>query len=78
MTKEQEIVEKVFQLPEDKKQEILDFSEFILNKIQNAKTVKPVFGSAKGKYTLSNDFDEPLNFIKKTCRITKNEIQNTM
>lgn len=64
MTKEEKIIEKLALMPEEKKQEVLDFSEFILHKIQQNNN-KPVFGSSKGKYILNNDFDEPLEDFKE-------------
>lgn len=54
-------------LPQELQAEVLDFIEFLLQKYEKkeeAETPRPVFGSAKGKYILSDDFDEPLEDFK--------------
>jgi hypothetical protein len=53
-------------MPENLKQEVLDFVGYLLTKHQNFyQTPKvPKFGSAKGKYVLHPNFDEPLDDFK--------------
>lgn len=65
----EEIIPKFNQLSDNLKVEVLHFIEFLqtrssenteLNKLSKRK-----FGYAKGKYTLSSDFDEPLEDFKE-------------
>lgn len=61
------LFEKINQLPDHLKVEVLDFVEFLEHKkaTQFEKSSKKrVFGSAKGKYIMSADFDEPLEELK--------------
>ena len=61
------LFEKINQLPDHLKVEVLDFVEFLEHKkaSQFEKPLKKrVFGSAKGKYIMSADFDEPLEEFK--------------
>ncbi len=56
-------------LPENMKSEVLDFIDFLLTKEatkdkQNTSIPKPKFGSAKGMFKMSADFDEPLEDFK--------------
>lgn len=52
-------------LPKNLKQEVSDFIDFLMEKSsKKKKKVIPQFGSAKGKITLSPDFDEPLDDFK--------------
>jgi Protein of unknown function (DUF2281) len=55
-------------LPDSLKNEVIDFIEFLLlknkNSIQNEKR-RPKFGSAKGRYQMSSDFDAPLEDFKE-------------
>jgi Protein of unknown function (DUF2281) len=53
-------------LPENLKQEVLDFIGYLLAKYYTPQkaTIRPQFGSAKGKYILAPDFDEPLDDFK--------------
>lgn len=64
---EQQIINQLNLMPENLKKEVLDFIGYLLNKYSVDKEVKkvPQFGSAKGKYTLSNDFDAPLDDFKE-------------
>jgi len=59
---DQHILLQLKQMPDDLKQEVLDFIGYLLmkhNLTQEGKH-KPTFGSAKGKYSMKADFDEPL------------------
>jgi hypothetical protein len=63
---EQLIIKQLHLMPENLKQEVLDFVGYLLTKHQNFyQTPKvPKFGSAKGKYVLHPNFDEPLDDFK--------------
>lgn len=62
---EQTLIQEIQTLPENLKQEVLHFVQFLKQK-QAAKTepAKPrkkrQAGSAKGKYVMADDFDAPL------------------
>ena len=64
------LFEKISQLPDHLKVEVLDFVEFLEHKKaseiekQVNKRKSPIFGYAKGKYIMSPDFDEPLEEFK--------------
>lgn len=65
------LFEKINQLPDHLKVEVLDFVEFLehkkaaeIEKEANNTKKGPVFGFAKGKYVMSADFDEPLEEFK--------------
>lgn len=64
---EQQIINQLNLMPENLKKEVLDFIGYLLNKYSSEKSEKkvPRFGSAKGKYSLSNDFDAPLDDFKE-------------
>lgn len=66
MTDDQWIL-KLQRLPKNLRQEIIDFADFLFDRYHKKKTggLKPVFGSAKGKYVLKDDFDEPLEDFKE-------------
>ncbi|MDQ6903673.1 MAG: DUF2281 domain-containing protein [Bacteroidota bacterium] len=55
---------KLATLPENLKSEVSDFIDFLLSKTlrdkKNSSITKPKFGSAKGMFKVSVDFDEPL------------------
>ena len=67
---DQIIIQQFQAMPEQLKQEVMDFMEFLLakykKKMPKAKTAKKRggFGSAKGKYIMSDDFKEPLEDFK--------------
>jgi len=67
MTEEKLIVAQIQQLPEQLKQEVLHYVEFLQTKYnaQNGKRKNRKAGSAKGKYKLATDFDEPLEDFKE-------------
>ncbi len=56
------------QLPETRKQEVLDFIGYLFSKHQIGKTPtkknRPQFGRTKGKYRMAEDFDAPLEIFK--------------
>ncbi|MEA5429490.1 type II toxin-antitoxin system VapB family antitoxin [Arcicella lustrica] len=56
---------KLINLPENMKAEVSDFIDFLLSKSQksNQEPEKPKakFGSAKGMFTIKEDFDKPLD-----------------
>ena len=60
------LLEKLSKLPDNLKNEVADFVDFLVNKNNgiNAER-KPVFGSAKGMFTMMPDFDEPLEDFKE-------------
>jgi len=76
---EQLILQQLFLMPETLKQEVLHYIFYLTSNYnksmqhqvvsqQNTNTTKerkPVFGSAKGKFVLSPDFDEPLDDFKE-------------
>lgn len=60
---------KIETLPPALKEEAKDFIEYLLEKTKKKKKVaepksKKTFGSLKGKISLSEDFDEPLDDFK--------------
>ncbi len=66
---EQLIIQKFFLLPESLKQEVLHYITFLTSnfsnqesnrEIESFKEKKPVFGSAKDKYILKPNFDDPI------------------
>ncbi len=67
MTEEKAILNQIQQLPEQLKQEVLHYAEFLQKKYaaQNRKNKDRKAGSAKGKYKLAPDFDAPLEDFKE-------------
>lgn len=67
MTEDKALWAQIEQLPEQLKQEILHYAEFLQQKYitQNPKKVNRKAGSAKGKYKLAPDFDAPLADFKE-------------
>lgn len=61
------LAEKVAKLPANLKAEVNDFVDFLLAKSLQSKNPfnKPVFGSGKGMFEMSDDFDEPLEDFKE-------------
>jgi hypothetical protein len=62
MKMEQMVLEKLRSLPLEKQQEVLDFVEFLEQKIKGKRRRQA--GTAKGLVTISDDFDEPLEDFK--------------
>ena len=58
------IYKKFSTLPENLKQEVIHFIDFLLNKNKNNPTPKRKFGSAKGKIKMHKNFDDPLEDFK--------------
>lgn len=58
----QAILKEIQDLPDDKQQEVLDFTRFIKYKLSAADALpRPsLFGSDQGKVHLTDNFDEPL------------------
>ncbi len=67
MTEEQLILSQIQQLPEQLRQEVLHYIEFLQAKYntQNRKIKNRKAGSAKGKFKLAPDFDAPLEDFKE-------------
>ena len=67
----QELNAKLNQLPVHLRVEVENFVEFLLEKNRKAQAAlpqtekRPVFGSAKGMFTMAPDFDEPLDDLKE-------------
>lgn len=60
------LYQKIIALPDNLKEELNDFLDFLYSKIEKKNVNKrPKFGSAKGTFTLSEDFDEPLDDFKE-------------
>jgi hypothetical protein len=66
MLSDQAILKKIHSLPENLRGEILDFIDFVSKKHRksNSKRVIPQYGSLKGTFKMSEDFDEPLEMFK--------------
>lgn len=62
--KTEDVLSKYKRLPDELKQEVDDFIEFLLlkyaNEIRKQNRKKPQFGSCKGLFVIPDDFDEPL------------------
>ena len=58
---------KIETLPEDMKAEVLDFIDFLISKTKHGddNKPKPKFGSGKGMFKMSPDFDDPLEDFKE-------------
>ena len=67
MTEEKAILSQIQQLPEQLKQEVLHYIEFLQAKYnaQNQKPQNRKAGSAEGKFKLAPDFDAPLEDFKE-------------
>ena len=67
MTEEKAILAQIQQLPEQLKQEVLHYAEYLQKKYsaQKQKKKNRKAGSAKGKYKLAPDFDAPLEDFKE-------------
>ncbi|MCB9339752.1 MAG: DUF2281 domain-containing protein [Lewinellaceae bacterium] len=61
------IITQLQVLPENLKKEVLDFIGYLVMKYSKEQQKKPTpkFGSARGKYILAADFDEPLEDFKE-------------
>ncbi|MCL1942810.1 MAG: DUF2281 domain-containing protein [Candidatus Azobacteroides sp.] len=67
METDNQVYQKIDMLPSDLKEEVLDFIDFIPMKRKNKKAVhpRPVFGCAKGQFSMSEDFGAPLDDFKE-------------
>lgn len=64
--KDEVLLTKISSLPEDKKEQVHDFIDFlILKKDKNHTSNSPIFGSGKGFFKMAKDFDEPLEDFKE-------------
>lgn len=64
---DQFILQQIQQMPPTIRQEVLDFMAFLMAKYkieQKPVRKRPQFGSAKGRYEMSADFDAPLEIFK--------------
>jgi hypothetical protein len=53
-------------LPSEMRSEVADFIAFLKKKMKNSPTIKErEFGCAKGKISISDDFDAPLDEFKE-------------
>jgi len=61
------LLEKIKQLPESYKEELYTFVEQLEKKaiINKSERKTPKFGSLKGVFKMSDDFDEPLEDFKE-------------
>ncbi|MBK6946832.1 MAG: DUF2281 domain-containing protein [Haliscomenobacter sp.] len=63
------ILSEIHQLPESLKLEVLHFIAFLKKEyggtVKGIKQAKRVFGRSKGKYSLSPDFETPLEDFKE-------------
>jgi hypothetical protein len=61
-----DLYNSIIALPENLKEEVSDFVEFLKQKAEKASEKKPrTYGYAKGAFKLSDDFDEPLEDFKE-------------
>ena len=62
---DQAILQKMNALPDVLKQQIIDFIDFLSQKHKaNQENIIPQYGSLKGTFVMSDDFDEPLDIFK--------------
>ena len=60
-----QLYSEIASLPSDLKKEVSDFVAFLKSKSKSSKKIRErQFGYAKGFFTLSDDFDEPLDEFK--------------
>ena len=55
---------KLSQLQDDLKFEVANFIDFLISKNKKSSKNKPMFGSAKGMFSMKNDFDNPIDDFK--------------
>lgn len=68
MTNEQVLIQEIHTLPDNLKEEVLHFVQFLKQKTQNETSEEPKtpkkrerkFGGAKGMFVMTEAFDEPL------------------
>jgi Protein of unknown function (DUF2281) len=60
------LLEKIKQLPADKKAEVEDFTEFLLQKKSGTSTRKETkFGFARGMFTILPGFNDPIEGMEE-------------
>jgi len=60
-----QLYSQILRLPASLKKEVSDFVEFLLSKHKKKEiVVKREFGCAQDKFTMTQDFDEPLGDFK--------------
>ena len=60
------LLEKIKKLPEAKKQELVDFADFLLSKIEETSVKKErKFGFAKGAFKMLPGFDDPIEGLEE-------------
>ena len=63
---EQALLEKIRALPDNKKIEVEDFTEFLLQKtVKGESKIIPQFGFAKGAFNIKPGFDEPVEGMEE-------------
>ena len=66
---QESIISNLNELPDFYKQEVLDYSDFLISKVKkngnNKNKSRGGFGARKGDYIMSDDFDEPLEDFKE-------------
>ncbi len=55
------VSEKIKTLPLNKQQEVLDFVDFLIERLQKKSQLKRTPNLAQGKIWMSDDFNEPLS-----------------
>jgi hypothetical protein len=62
MITDTQIHKKIGKLNNNFKLEVVDFIDFMLKKQEHSESIQktPVFGCAKGRFQMKNDFDTPL------------------
>lgn len=65
-----DLIQKLITLPLPLQKEVIQFIEFLHYKIEKQPSFqepikKPIFGYAKGFFSMSEDFDEPLEDFKE-------------
>ncbi len=55
------VSEKIKTLPLDKQQEVLDFVDFLIERLPKKSHIKRIPNLAQGKIWMSDDFNEPLS-----------------
>jgi len=64
-----EILTQLSKLPEEKKKSVSDYIAFLISQADEENKGKPkprpVFGSGKGMFIMSSDFDDPLEDFKE-------------
>lgn len=71
------LLNKINSLPEELKKEVIHFVEFLQTKTEKKSEKKPrVFGSLKGKIHMADDFDKPIETMKKSEKKAGREFVN--